>query len=175
MDIWLISVLILATVIFVLIIFENATISRCPYNGGKCFDGNGMYQYKGRGCDHETVHKLLGRIDWLVKNSKNKPLYTSSYIVAYVLTLGILIILYATSYYILSVWEYIIILLAAFVIVFSITNLIDFHTDRYPQYYIRTNVGYIADKLNIDIKDPGKPCHKTYVPYRTKIRDKLNY
>jgi len=175
MDIWLIAVLLLATVIFILMIIENATIGRCPYTGGKCFDGNGKYQYKGRGCTDEKVSLLLSRIDWLAKNNSNKPLYTSSYIIAYTLSLGILITLYATSSYVLSVWEYIIILIVSFVITFSITNLINFHTDRYPTYYIRNNIEYIASKLHIELKDPGHPCDDTEVPYRTYIRDKLRY
>ena len=91
------------------------------------------------------------------------------------LSLGILITLYATSYYVLSVWEYIILLIISFIIVFSVTNLINFHTDRYPAYYIRSNTGYIADKLHIKLKDPGRPCDDTRVPYRTYIRDKLKY
>jgi hypothetical protein len=174
MDIWLITVLIIATVIFVLMIIENATIGRCPYTGGKCFDGNGKYQYKGRGCSDEDVSTLLSRIDWLAKNSSNKPLYTSSYIIAYALSLGVLLLLYASSCYTMDGWEYILILISSFVIVFSITNLINFHTDRYPIFYIRNNIDYIADKLNLKIKDPGRPCKDTYVPHRTKVRDKLN-
>ncbi len=175
MDLWLITVILLATVIFFLMVIENASIGRCPYTGGECFDGNGKYQYKGRGCEDEKVSVLLSRIDWLGKNTTNKPLYTSSYIIAYALSLGILITLYATSSYILSAWEYIILLIVSFIIVFSVTNLINFHTDRYPAYYIRSNTGYIADKLHIKLKDPGRPCDDTKVPYRTYIRDKLKY
>lgn len=175
MDQWLIAVLIVSTLIFYFVMMEHATTDRCPYEGGDCFDGNGKYQYKGRGCDNENVSVLLNRVDWLAKNAANKPIYTSSYIIAYALSLGVLITLYATSYYALNAWEYVIILLASFVITFSITNLINFHTDRYPIYYIRENIGYVADKLNFDIEDPGKPCKGTCVPHRTKLRDKLKY
>ena len=156
-------------------ITENASIGRCPYNGGECYDGNGKYQYKGRGCKDESISVLLNRIDWLAKKSVNKSLYTTSYIIAYVLTLGIMITLYATSSYVLSIWEYIILLLVSFIITFSITNLIGFHTDRYPMYYIRNNIEYITDKLDIDVEDPGHPCDDAKVPYRTYIRDKLRY
>lgn len=169
----LIIIFILATILFFIVISEDISISRCPYKNGECYDGNGRYQYKGRGSKSESVKILLSRIDWLAKNSVNKPLYTTSYIIAYVLTLGILVVLYATSEYILNVWEYVILLIVAYIITFSITNLIGFHTDRYPTYYIRTNLDYIADKLNIKLKDnPGHPkCSK--VPHRTYIQDKI--
>lgn len=170
---YLIIVFILATLIFFVMIAENASVSRCPYTGGECYDGNGRYQYKGRGCKDEDVPTLLSRIDWLAKNSTNKPLYTTSYIIAYVLVLGIMIIMYATSEYVLSVIEYILILIVGFIIVFSITNLNEFHTDRYPSYYIRNNLNYIADKMNLDLEEPNDPCCDTKVPYRTYIRDKL--
>ena len=175
MDCWLIGALIVTTLIFYFVMMEQASIDRCPYEGGKCFDGNGKYQYKGRGSKNESVSQLLGRIDWLAKNSVNKPIYPTSYIVAYALTVGVLIFLYATSCYVMSVWEYIIILLVSFVIVFSITNLLGFHSDRYPVYYVRENIGYISEKLNIKVKNPGEPHPKTSVPHRTKLRDKLKY
>ncbi len=174
MDYWLVLALIVSTIIFYFVMMEHAEIDRCPYRGGKCFDGNGKYQYKGRGCENESVSRLLSRIDWLAKNSTNKPIYTTSYIIAYALTLGVLIILYATSYYTLNVWEYIIILLISFIIVFSITNLINFHSDRYPIYYIRENISLISDKLKTEIRNPPKPCKDTYVPHRTTLRDKLS-
>jgi hypothetical protein len=155
---------------------ENASSGRCPYEGGECYDGNGKYQYKGRGCKDESVSILLSRIDWLAKNNNNKPLYTTSYIIAYALVLGIVVVMYATSQYILSVWEYIILLLVSYIITFSISNLIGFHTDRYPIYYIRNNIGYIANKLKLEInEDPGHPCDDAKVPYRTFVQDKLRY
>lgn len=176
MDISLIVIFIVATFIFFAVIAENATIDRCPYDGGKCYDGNGKYQYKGRGCKDETVQKLLSRTDWVAKNMLNKPLYTTSYIISYVLVLGIIVVFYGISEYVLSVWEYVILLIVSYIITFSITNLIGFHTDRYPIYYIRNNIDYIGDKLKIKLKeDPGKPCDDAKVPYRTYIQDKLNY
>ena len=173
MDYWLVTVVALSTIIFYFVMMDHAEIDRCPYSGGKCFDGNGKYQYKGRGCERESVSRLLSRVDWLAKNSTNKPIYTTSYIIAYALVLGVLITLYATSCYVLNAWEYIIILLASFIIVFSITNLINFHSDRYPTYYIRENISLISNKLNIEISDPPKPCKDTYVPHSTKLRDRL--
>jgi hypothetical protein len=176
MDIFLVVIFLFATFIFFIMISENASIGRCPYEGGECFDGNGKYQYKGRGCKDESVHILLSRIDWVAKNSNNKSVYTTSYIIAYTLTLSIIVVLYATSYYVLSVWEYVILLMVAYIITFSITNLIGFHTDRYPIYYIRNNIGYITNKLGIEIdEDPGHPCDDAKVPYRTQIQDKLRY
>lgn len=174
MDIPMITVFILSTIIFFFVISENVSISQCPYKNGKCYDGNGRYQYKGRGDETESVKILLSRIDWLAKNSVNKPLYTTSYIIAYVLVLGILVVLYATSEYILNAWEYIILLIVAYIITFSITNLIAFHADRYSTYYIRNNVDYIADKLNLKLKeDPGHPSKYSKLPHRTYIQDKI--
>lgn len=176
MDTSLIIVFIVATLIFFIMIGENASIGRCPYDGGECYDGNGKYQYKGRGCKDESVDVLLNRIDWIAKNSLNKPLYTTSYIIAYVLVLGIMIVFYGISEYVLSVWEYVILLIISYIITFSITNLIVFHTDRYPIYYIRNNIGYIGKKLKIELdNDPGHPCDDAKVPHRTYIQDKLNY
>ena len=176
MDIPLIIVFIIATIVFFIMIGDNASISRCPYEGGKCFDGNGKYQYKGRGCKDESVGVLLSRIDWIAKNSLNKPLYTTSYIIAYALVLGIMIVFYGISEYVLSVWEYILLLIISYILTFSIINLIDFHTDRYPTYYIRNNLSYISKKLRIELEsDPGHPCDDSKVPDRTYVQDKLNH
>lgn len=174
MDLGLIVVLIFATIIFVWMMIENANISRCAPNG-KCFDGNGIYQYKGRGYKTEDPEKLLNRVDWLAKHMNCTPLYSSSYIIAYALALGVLFILYASSYYILTPFEYIIILITAFVIAFSITNLLNFHANIYPAYYIRTNVDYIRDKLKYKQKDPGNPNKNSRTCHRVEIKDKLKY
>lgn len=174
MDLLLIFVFVITTIVFFLTVSENVSISQCPYKNGKCYDGNGRYQYKGRGSKDESVEMLLNRIDWLAKNNLNKPLYTISYIISYLLVLGVMVVMYATSEYILNVWEYLILLIVSYIITFSITNLIAFHTDKYPTYYIRNNIDYIADKLNIKLReDPGCPSKHSKVPHRTYIQDKL--
>lgn len=171
----LILAFILATVIFIIMIFESASIDRCPYKGGKCYDGNGRYQYKGRGHEKESVRTLLSRVDWTAKNTLKKPLFAISYIIAYVLILAVLIIMYGSCGYILSVYEYLILLIVAYIITFSVINLINFHTDRYPIYYIRNNISYIAAKLNLDLDtEPADPCNDK-LPHRTYIQDKLCY
>lgn len=141
--------------------------------GGRCYDGNGKYQYKGRGYKKESVETLLNRIDWLAKNSVNDALYTTSYIIAFATTLAVFFIIYAFSGYILTVWEIVIILFAAFVVSFSIMNLFTFHTDRYRNYYIRKNIDYISKKLRTRIKEPPNPSHKSHMPFRTKVQDIL--
>ena len=168
-----IFVFIIFTLIFFLVIGENVNITRC--NGhGKCFDGNGKYQYKGRGCEDEDINILLSRIDWLAKNADNKPLYYTAYIISFAIILAILVIFYATQKYILNAWEIMLVIFSTFIVTFSIMNLFDFHTDRYPSFYIRENIEYISNKYKIKIKEPPKPCKHTFVPNRTKVRDKLN-
>ena len=167
-------IFILFTLIFILIIGENVNITRCPYEGGKCFDGNGKYQYIGRGCEDESVSTLLKRIDWTAKNYENNPLYTTAYIISYSVLLGIIFILYTYSQYCISALEMVIFLFAVFIIVFSIMNLFNFHTNRYPIYYMRQNLKYISDKTGIKLDQPPKPCPKTHVPHRTHVRDILS-
>jgi len=175
MDYPLIFVFILSTLIFVIMILENASIDRCPYKGGKCYDGNGKYQYKGRGCEKESVRTLLSRVDWTAKNTLKKPLFAISYIIAYVLILGLMVVMYGSSKYTFSVYEYVVLLIMAYIITFSLINLINFHTDRYPIYYIRNNISYIADKLNLELdEEPDHPCNDK-LPHRTYIQDKLYY
>lgn len=175
MDYSLIFAFIIATIIFITMILENASIDRCPYKGGKCYDGNGKYQYKGRGCKKESIQTLLSRVDWTAKNTLKKPLFAISYIIAYVLILAVSVIMYGSCGYILSVYEYIILLIAAYIITFSVINLINFHTDRYPIYYIRNNISYIVDKLNLELdEEPDHPCNDK-LPHRTYIQDKLCY
>lgn len=168
-------VFIIFTLIFILVIGENVNITRCPYEGGKCFDGNGKYQYKGRGCKDESVQILLNRIDWNVKNFENNPLYTTAYIISYAVLITIIFILYGYSKYLVSVWEMVFLLFGVFIIVFSILNLFNFHTNRYPLYYMRENIKYISRHLNVKIKEPPKPCDKTNVPHRTYVRDTISY
>jgi len=151
---------------------EHAHVTRCPYPDGKCFDGNGKYQYKGRGHQREDVEILLNRIDWLAKHSEDNPLYTSSYIIAYALSLAVVFLFYAFSTYCVSPWEYLLVILSAFIITFSISNLFNFHTDRYPTYYVRQNIQYILNQLDLNKKTPGNP-KKNKLPHRTKMQDTL--
>ena len=172
---WELFVFIILTALFFAVIVHKTNQSRCCPMGGKCYDGNGKYQYKGRGYKGESIDVLLSRIDWLAKNSSNEPLYSTSYIIAFPILLAVIVILYAFSNYVISVWEMIIILFAAFIICFSILNLFTFHTNRYPQYYIRKNIDYISKKLGIShkIHCPPNPSSKSKIPFRTKVQDVL--
>ena len=169
-----ITVFILFFIIFIIAISFNIKESRCPKEGAVCFDGNGKYQYKGRGHTNESVETLLQRIKWSAKNTQNRLLYSVSYIISFIVLLAVIIILYGYSYYCMVVSELVVLLLAIFIVVFSVFNLFDFHTDRYPQYYIIKNVLRIQKKLGLDNKDPPKPNKKSYVPNRTKIREIFN-
>ena len=150
---------------------ENA--SRCSPLGGKCFDGNGKYQYKGRGYRKESIEVLLSRIDWLAKNSCNDPIYTTSYIIAFLITLAVFVVVYAFTRHVLSVWEIIIILFSAFIICFSVMNLFDFHSQKYRSYYIRKNIDYITRHLKVCLNEAPNPSSKSKMPFRTKVHDVL--
>ena len=167
-----ISVIILFTVIFFYVIGLNVEITRTNKSNSKDFDGNGQYQYKGRGHEKESVDILLSRIDWLAKNSVNTSLYTVSYIMAYAIMLAVVFILYAYSKYFLSPWEIMLSLFSSFIVCFSILNLFQFHTDRFPNYYIRKNIDYISKKFNIPIYEPPNPL-KNEVHKRTEVQDVL--
>lgn len=170
-----ILIFLLFTFIFFLAISQNKKVSRCS-KGKECYDGNGKYQYKGRGYKEESVDVLLSRIDWLAKNSSNKSLYTTSYIIAYPSLIAVIFILYAFSKYIMNYYELIVVLISIFIICFSILNLFDFHTDRYPSYYIRQNIKYIYSKLDIEYRhEPPNPSCKSSIPHRSKVRDILDY
>ena len=167
-------IFIILTAIFFFVIGWKTSQSRCSPFDGKCYDGNGKHQYKGRGHKDESLKVLLSRIDWLAKESGNHSLYLTSYIKAFAITLAVVFIIYAISSYIVSVWEIVIILFAAFIICFSITNLFDFHTDRYVNYYIRQNIEYIKKKYKLKIKEAPNPSKKSSLPFRTKIQDILS-
>jgi hypothetical protein len=167
-------VFIFFTLLFFLIIDLNKNTSRCNENDKNCYDGNGCYQYKGRGEKNERVEILLSRIDWLAKNSSNKSLYTTSYIISYAIMLAVSVILYAYSNYIVSPWELILFLFSSFIITFSILNLFSFHTDRYNDYYIRENIRYISNQLQIPIFEPPLPSSHSSIPHRTQVQDVLS-
>ncbi len=175
MDSWLIIVLLIAIALFIVAVVENRKMSYRPYPGGVYGEGNGKYQYKGRGYKKESVAELLSRIDWLAANSSNKSVYTTAYIMAFPISLAVLVLLYAYNKYCMSAIEYILILIVIYTVIFSITNLIDFHNDRYSIYYIRNNIKYIADKLDVDIDEPKHPHPKSCVPHRTIIKDTISY
>ena len=160
------------TFLFFLMININKNKSRCNSSNHENFDGNGEYQYKGRGDRQEDIDVLLSRIDWLAKNSIHKSLYTTSYIIAYILLIAVVFILYACSSYILSVWEMILIILSAFVICFSVLNLFNFHTERYNDYYIRNNIALLSEKLNLTLMEPPPPI-STEKLNRTIVQDTL--
>lgn len=172
-NIWSIFIFIIFTAIFFIVVIYNSNVSRCSPLGGKCFDGNGKYQYKGRGYRKESIDILLSRIDWLAKNSCNDALYTTSYIMAFLITIATFVIIYAFTCHVLSVWEIIIILFSAFIICFSVLNLFNFHTNRYSSYYIRKNIDYITRHLNVSLNDAPDPSHKSKIPFRTKVHDVL--
>ena len=163
---------ILLTFGFFIVIGINKNNSRCNGNG-ECFDGNGYYQYLGRGDKNESIDVLLSRIDWLAKNSCNGALYTSAYIISYAILLAIILILYAYSKYIISVFEMVLIFSSCFITIFSILNLLQFHTDKYPNYYIRKNIEHIAKNYNITISDPLLPVDNK-LPHRTEVQDVLS-
>jgi hypothetical protein len=165
---------ILLTIIFFIVIGINKNISRCNEEDGNCFDGNGCFQYKGRGKKSESLEILLSRIDWLAKNASNGSLYTTSYIISYAILLATILILYAYSNYIVSIFEMCLILTSSFITVFSILNLFSFHTDKYPNYYIRKNLEYLAKGFNIQLRDPPPPDAASKVPHRTKVQDILS-
>ena len=167
-----ISVLILFTIIFFYVIGINIQTTRTNESNNKNEDGNGKYQYKGRGDQNENIDVLLSRIDWLAKNSVNTSLYTISYITSYGIMLAVIFILYAHSKYFLSPWEIILTLFSSFIVCFSILNLFQFHTDRFPNYYIRKNIDYISKNFNIPIFDPPNPIEKE-VHKRTEVQDVL--
>lgn len=174
MCVWLIILIILSTVIFVSVICDIHKINKYPYHGGDGYDGNGKYQYKGRGCKCEDIDVLLSRIDWLAKNSENKLVYRISYCIAYVISIGLLVFLYVSDCYLLNVWNYAMVLIISFIVAFSITNLLDFHGSRYPNYYIRENCHLISKKLKTRIRSPSNPCYKSKIPHRTCIREMLS-
>lgn len=165
---------ILLTILFFIVIGINKNISRCNGEDKNCFDGNGYFQYKGRGKKDESLEILLSRIDWLAKNACNGSLYTTSYIISYAILLATILILYAYSNYIVSIFEMTLILASSFITVFSILNLFSFHTDKYPNYYIRKNLEYLARGFNIQMRDPPPPHPASKVPHRTKVQDILS-
>jgi hypothetical protein len=167
-------IFIIFTVLFFLVIDMNKKHSRCNESNSEDFDGNSSYQYKGRGHFKERFDVLLSRIDWLAKNAENKSLYTTAYIIAYVIMLAVVIILYACSSYIVSVWELILILASSFIATFSIMNLFNFHTEKYTNYYIRKNLNYISRQLNIELFDPPNPNKESIIPHRTIVQDVLS-
>ena len=170
-----ILIFILFFILLIVAISFNTEETRCPGDGsGVCFDGNGRYQYKGRGSNKESVETLLQRIKWTGKNMQNRFLYSTSYIISFIILLAFIIILYAYSKYCIIATELVVVLNVVFIIVFSILNLFDFHTDRYPQYYIVDNILRIQKKLGYKNKDPPRPRKETYVPHRTRVREILN-
>jgi prepilin signal peptidase PulO-like enzyme (type II secretory pathway) len=151
----------------------NKKHSRTNESNSDDFDGNSSYQYKGKGHFTESYDVLLSRIDWLAKNAENKSLYTTSYIIAYVIMLAVIIILYACSSYVINIWEMVLVLVASFIAVFSILNLFSFHTEKYTNYYIRKNLEYISNQLHISLFEPPVPI-KIELPHRTFVQDVIS-
>lgn len=162
------------SIIFFVVIDRNKRLSRTNEGVKGEFDGNGEYQYRGRGEKDENVETLLSRIDWLAKNASNSTsLYTTAYICSYAILLAIILILYAYSRYILSSFEMVLIFSSSFITIFSILNLFSFHTDKYPNYYIRKNIEFLRDKFGIFSSIPPIPT-QTSLPHRTHIQDILS-
>jgi len=165
-------ILIVFTLIFFYVIGINVATTRKNKDSTEEFDGNGMYQYKGRGFKNEPVDILLSRIDWLAKNSTNASFYAVAYLIAYSIVLSVSFILYAYSKYIISPWEMLLVLFASYIVTFSILNLFQFHSEKYPHYYIRKNIDYISKRFNIPISEPPNPVENV-LPHRTEVQDVL--
>lgn len=166
-------VFIILTVLFVIAIKYVQTQGRCPNKDEPCFDGNGTKQWKGRGWYTDNVETLLQRIDWLAKNGQKETSYVMSYVLAYLVSIAIMLVLYGYNGYIPCWSELVVIVLVAYLVLFSVDNLFNFHTDRYPYYYIRENTNLIQDQLGYYKGCPHRPHKHSKVPHRTIVRDIL--
>ena len=166
-------VFILLTIVFLVAVSENSDQMNCPYPGGKCYNGNGKHQYKGRGSNKDSVSTLLSRIDWIGKKGAQYNGYAISFMTAYIILIGIMLVMYGCSEYMLSPWEIIVLILAIYLILFSIGNFMDFHGHRYPMYYLRNNSNLIAKKLGLKLKTKVSKPTCSGVPHRTIVRDVL--
>lgn len=164
-------VFIILTLFFLIAMNYVQVDGKCPKKGEAYFDGNGVKQWRGRGYKEESVEVLLQRIDWLAKKGDDKNNYAMAYILAYLVSLGLLLVLYGYSGYIPEWSELIVIVLTSYLVLFSVDNLLNFHTHRYPYYYIRNNTNMIQDKLGYYKACPPKPDKKSSVPHRTIVRD----
>lgn len=136
------------------------------------YDGNGKYQYGGRGSEDEDVATLLQRIDWIAKNSTHS-IYITSYLISFIILIATIFILMSQEY-LLSLYEMILILASAYIVSFSILNLFAFHSDKYPNYYIRKNVEYLRKQLNLSpIENFLEKTTTEPLPHRTFVDDVL--
>lgn len=164
---------VLITILFFYFIYKNKKFTRCNKVSTDLeeYDGNGENQYLGRGHSNETVENLLNRIDWTAKHA-NTENYTKSFIVSYCVFLCIFFILAIAKNIILKFSEMGIIFASIYIVVFSISNLFGFHTDRYSSYYIRQNIEYIQQKLLYKNNIPETPLQHN-IPHRTLIDEVL--
>jgi len=147
---------------------DQKTKSRCNKTASICRDGDGMYQYKGRGSDKDNISVLLGRIIWLAGHHDKTFTYHTSFTTSTFISIGLLALMMAfgidfSAPFLLSIF------LLVFLMIFSMQSLHDFHTARYSHYYTKFNARKVLEKLKLkEVKAPPPTVEE--IPHRTVIR-----
>ena len=154
----LIVIIIIIGLLLIALIEEGRDIYGPKYdlNGGK-----GKIHYKGLGSSDEDLETLLNRIYWVADADGRNTKWKRAYIIAILATFIIFALLYKD---IPSIRDILLVLLIIFISVYAIFGYFRFHSDRFSPYYIRKNIIYILDKLNLKYKKPPTPLDSSKVP-----------
>lgn len=169
-----ILVIVIASILFLYTISYKKSGTRSNPDDVESYDGNGVYQYKGRGSDSETIEVLLQRISWAASNGPKKYIFSMAYIIAFVSTIAVFLLLYSCGRNSPNVYEFLLVLLVIYLTTFSILGLFRFHTDRYPYFYIKQNAMRLQQILKCNAGDPPLPTNQP-IPHRTVMRDIIHY
>lgn len=111
--------------------------------------------YKGLSNKDSNIEELLARILW-VNKSKSRIPYKSRYLFISIL---IVLILYPIIH--IKGVEYIQVIIITFIVLMSTHIYFEFHSEKFAQYYIQTNIKKVVKKLNLRLPKRLKVSNDT--------------
>lgn len=155
------------TIIVIIIILITIIITEArdlySYNNSKLVGGNGKIHYKGRGSPDESIDQLLNRIYWVADADGRTSKWHRAFFISILATCLIVLVIF---HRIPTPREIILLILIIFVSSLAVFGFFRFHSDRFAPYYIRQNINFARQKLNLPAKytDPGIPSTFSSTP-----------
>lgn len=130
-------------------------------------DGNGESHYLGRGHSSEPVALLLDRIEWSTYLENRISIISRFVIITVIIMLFVICVIMQK---VPTPAKTILLFLVVFIPMYATHQLHYVHGDVYNDYYIKKNVHFIREKLDLKKGHPKRPPPPHYkIPGRTDV------
>lgn len=132
-------------------------------------DGNGDIYYLGRGNIHDEVNTLVDRTQWCSYLDKRVTFWQRIFVATIVAMIFVILLAMRK---LPTPGGIVILFFCIFVPVYAVHQLFYVHGDVYNDYYIKTNMELIRDKLGFEKSTPPDPIDN--IPDRPFVMTKIN-